>query len=282
MSSKKGKLLAHSLRDLWLVLLASVGVVLLWLSWAKFGQTKPVWLFILWFLQVLLLCTNYQCVGHNFIHNEFFVSKTANSLFSVLNSVALGLPQTIYREHHLNHHRYNNYWQTLNGRSSGDLSSLYRYSSDPSHPEGFVRYAILSPLRADLVIYARSAIQRGYLGRLVAEATVLLVILAVMIINSWKFALFYYLPLLYFGHAVAYAEGYFEHHNATPGDRMTNAVSCYGWLYNIIWFNNGYHQEHHCYPGLHWTRIAQVQERMLPESERRVVNFAHFTNLRSG
>ena len=37
-------------------------------------------------------------------------------------------------------------------------------------------------------------------------------------------------------------------------------VSSYAKWYNIIWFNNGYHAEHHYRPKLHWTRMKQFHE----------------------
>ena len=58
---------------------------------------------------VFLTCTNYQCVAHNQIHNPFFTSKLLNRLFTALNSLALGMPGTLYRFHHLNHHRRNHH-----------------------------------------------------------------------------------------------------------------------------------------------------------------------------
>jgi fatty acid desaturase len=51
----------------------------------------------------LLICTNYQCVAHNVIHNPFFVNNRLNTLFSQLNSPLLGMPQSMYTVHHLNH-----------------------------------------------------------------------------------------------------------------------------------------------------------------------------------
>jgi hypothetical protein len=41
-------------------------------------------------------------------------------------------------------------------------------------------------------------------------------------------------------------------------------VSSYHWLYNLLWFNNGYHAEHHYKPKVHWTKMhelhAQIRE----------------------
>jgi fatty acid desaturase len=190
--------------------------------------------------------------------------------------VALCFPQTVFREHHFNHHRYDNRAPTAG--DDGDLSSLYRFSRVDGRPEPFLRYILLSPLRADVFRYAGLAIEHGKLGRLLLDSAAVLAVMAAVAWRSPSYFFVYYVPLVYFGHVVTYAEGYFEHHQAVPGDRQRNAVSCYSRWYNFIWFNNGYHQEHHCYPGVHWTAVPALRERMLPETERRVVPHAHWVN----
>jgi fatty acid desaturase len=279
MSGGRPQLFAHSSRDLWLVLLAVAGVALLPAAWWAWHYGGPLTIALLFLLQALLACTNYQCVAHNFVHHEFFRRGGLNHAFSVLNAVALGFPQSIFRQHHLNHHRFNNAPPHKGQVQGGDLSSLYRYSRRPGRPEGFLAYSLLSPLRADILHYAKAAL-RGRTGpRLIAEATTLIAVMAMMALTSSSFFLLYYLPLLYIAHVLTYAEGYFEHNRAVPGDRMRNSASCYGELYNLVWFNNGYHQEHHCHPQVHWTQIRPYRSRMLPESDRRVVRWAHCTNL---
>jgi fatty acid desaturase len=270
-------LFAHSAQDIWLVGVSAIGVVLLALAYAitpHWPWTATLPLFV---AMSFLICTNYQCVAHNFVHNEFFRAEWLNTAFSVFNTLALGFSETVFREHHINHHRFNNAPFARDG-SLGDLSSLQRYSPKPGEDEPFLRYILLSPLRADVPAYIRSGVRRGFGGRIALEFAALGLLWAFFLATDWRFALGFYLPLAYFGHVLTYAEGYFEHHGTAPGDKMRNSVSSYGEFYNWIWFNNGYHQEHHCYPTAHWTKIPAYRDRMLPESERRVVPFAHWVN----
>ena len=60
--------------------------------------------------------------------------------------------------------------------------------------------------------------------------------------------------------------------------RKTDSVSGYGRLYNLIWFNNGYHQEHHWRPQVHWTEVPALRAQLPPETSRRVVRAAHWFN----
>ena len=61
------------------------------------------------------------------------------------------------------------------------------------------------------------------------------------------FFLFVYLPGYALGLSLCFLHGYFEHAGGT--------TSHYGFLYNVSFFNDGYHVEHHRLPGEHWTRL---------------------------
>jgi hypothetical protein len=56
-----------------------------------------------------------------------------------------------------------------------------------------------------------------------------------------------YLPGYLAGLVLCALQGHYEHAGAT--------TSHYGRLYNVLCFNDGYHVEHHAYPGVHWTAL---------------------------
>lgn len=57
-----------------------------------------------------------------------------------------------------------------------------------------------------------------------------------------------YLPGLAAGLVLCAVQGRYEHAGQA-------AISHYGRLYNALCLNDGYHVEHHAYPGLHWTDL---------------------------
>src|SRR5260370_928091 len=60
------------------------------------------------------------------------------------------------------------------------------------------------------------------------------------------------LPVALAAVAICARHGYYEPARGTP--------SHYGAVYNFLFFNDGYHAEHHADPGTHWTRLpARVQ-----------------------
>jgi hypothetical protein len=57
-----------------------------------------------------------------------------------------------------------------------------------------------------------------------------------------------YLPGWILGLALCQLHGHYEHARGT--------TSHYGRLYNLLFFNDGYHVEHHARPARHWTELA--------------------------
>lgn len=58
-----------------------------------------------------------------------------------------------------------------------------------------------------------------------------------------------WLPGWLLGLALCRVHGRYEH--------ARGAVSHYGRIYNLLFFNDGYHAEHHAHPGMHWSRLPQ-------------------------
>jgi hypothetical protein len=65
------------------------------------------------------------------------------------------------------------------------------------------------------------------------------------------FFLTVYAPAWAAGLCLCALHGHYEHARGT--------VSHYGAVYNVLFFNDGYHAEHHARPGLHWTRLPAAR-----------------------
>jgi fatty acid desaturase len=121
--------------------------------------------------------------------------------------------------------------------------------------------------------------RRGLTRQIQFELAVQKLFLVFLCYLNWKCFLFYYLPVWLFGSVAAWGFGYGEHFGSKPGSRKTDAVSSYNAVYNFLFFNNGYHQEHHYRPDVHWTKIKRLRDEMLPEDQRRVIRGSHLSNL---
>jgi hypothetical protein len=86
-------------------------------------------------------------------------------------------------------------------------------------------------------------------SRLIAETALVLGLWAILLARAPVFFLTAYVPGYLAGLALCWLHGYYEHTRGT--------TSHYGTLYNLLFFNDGYHVEHHRYPGEHWTHLPQ-------------------------
>jgi hypothetical protein len=143
---------------------------------------------------------NANTIAHNFIHTPFFRARELNVLFSMYLTAVLGIPQTLWRDRHLQHHA---------GRHR--------------------------PLTVSRL--------------LVAEIAVVAVLWIAMAMLAPSFFVGVYLPGYAIGLGLCFLQGYFEHARGT--------TSHYGWIYNVCFFNDGYHVEHHRRPGEHWTELPK-------------------------
>ncbi len=85
-----------------------------------------------------------------------------------------------------------------------------------------------------------------------------------LLLHAPMFFLCGYLPGYGFGLVLCTMQGHYEH--ATPEGPVVDGISYYGRIYNFLWCNDGYHAEHHRWPGLHWTELPQKMLQELPES----------------
>jgi hypothetical protein len=93
-------------------------------------------------------------------------------------------------------------------------------------------------------------------AQLACEVVLILALWGVLALLAGRFFLSAYLPGYALGLALCFLHGHFEHAHGT--------TSHYGALYNLLFFNDGYHAEHHVRPGTHWTELPA---RPLPGAE---------------
>lgn len=243
----------YSNRDLVLVAVAILQCVALPV-WALYSPTLSLGAHLgLFGIFLLVFYFNPIVVTHNFLHTPFFRSSFLNRAFTVFNSMNLGLPQILYKYHHLNHHRHNN--------SLEDPSSTYLFGKDGKQ-EHWVPYSACSLLRDGTKVAWRQTLQKQEGHILTAELVAVLIYWVLLLCINARFFLLTYGALFYAGWFLAHVENYFEHFNAkAPADRFGNAVSFYPRWYNILMFNEGYHQEHHVSPQEHWSLRPQTRAR---------------------
>ena len=121
---------------------------------------------------------------------------------------------------------------------------------------------------------------RWHILLLAVESLALALFWITLLVCNWRYFLLFYLPSYYLGWVLIYAHTYFLHWGAEPGNYYANSVSSYEPVYNALFFNNGYHQEHHWDPKAHWTKMREVRAEIRPQmiaNRTRVLRGPHLT-----
>nr|RNJ65774.1 MAG: fatty acid desaturase [Leptolyngbya sp. IPPAS B-1204] len=226
----------------------------------------PLCVFLFWY--------NGLVASHNFVHTPWFQSNFLNRIYAALNSLNIGLPQSHYHLEHLKHHRYGNDRPDQNGLTK-DPTSTFAHGKNGQH-EDMVSYCFLGLFRTDLVESFQEIVKRGGAKQLSFELITCVLGLVVYLALSWQYFLFLYLPCFYLGWVLEHLENYYEHFGGMPEDKYANSTSYYGKLYNSLFCNEGYHQEHHLRPNVHWLDRPQTRQELqegLNKAHRVILNF---------
>ena len=89
-------------------------------------------------------------------------------------------------------------------------------------------------------------------GELVLQSALVVVFWATLAARAPAFFFAVYVPGYVAGLLLCALHGYYEH--------ARGVTSHYGHLYNLLFFNDGYHIEHHAHPNAHWTRLPEYHE----------------------
>lgn len=243
--------------------------------WARVGGAALV---------ALMTAYNIVVVSHLFTHVPWFTSARLNAAASMLNSVDIGQSVQAYHLTHVrNHHRFNNDPIGENG-TTRDKSSTYRAGHDGEHTP-LARYiltgavqSILDRARETVLVYRlwrvgprernllnlahnREPRRTEELRQVQADRAAHTLALVGFALISLEWVLFAYLPAFFVALVLVNVQNYYRHYGADPSNRAADSVSHYGWFYNLITFNDGYHQEHHLSPATHWSKLPTVRER---------------------
>lgn len=228
----------------------------------------PWWVLgVMGFVYSVSISWNINGIAHNFIHNPYFAWEPLNYAFSWLLSVTMGFSQQFYELVHNRHHQGNSDRQDENG-DTVDWLSIYRHGHD-GEPENVWSYVFCSYFRDDpKEIFNAIKQRKPFNARFgIFEIASWVCLLIAGFYFNWRFMLFY-LPFYYFGHCLSYLNGFYLHYGSNPDLPIAWGVSSYHKLYNLIWFNNGYHAEHHFRPRQHWTEMEALRQKIKDEQAR--------------
>jgi fatty acid desaturase len=270
------KLFQHSSRDSLVVAITLCQLILtVWLA-ATWESRELAYHFLFFFLCLFLFWYNALVATHNFVHTPWFRSEFLNRLYAVVNSANMLTPVLHYRYIHFNHHQYGNDKRDIQGQTQ-DLSSTFAYGKN-DQSENALSYSTLALFRDDFSASFRQAKMRNEISQLRLEVISCVLAAVGYLCLSWKFFIFFQLPVFYVGWCLTYLSNYYEHFGANPDSRYANSTSYYGKIYNFLFCNEGYHQEHHLRPQIHWSRRPEICAELhdeLDRADRITLKFPH-------
>ncbi len=104
-----------------------------------------------------------------------------------------------------------------------------------------------------LAHHAERPFRPRHCGLLAAETLLVAGLWAALLLLDPGFFLLVYVPGYLAGLGLCAIHGHYEHARGT--------TSHYGKVYNILFFNDGYHVEHHRSPAVHWTALPRRSRR---------------------
>ncbi len=221
-----------------------------------------------WLLVVLLNYSLSVGVLHMHAHRKVLLVGAGNRLLEILCCFPSLMTCSEMLIFHVGHHHAND-----NGAS--DVGSTIPYARGWRAVWYWLRYSVVVRFFTVRQIYGAHA-QRKYAAHRVRFALDLgLAVSAVVLLtvrSPGAMLVCWYLPSL----VTRVTGGYFAwltHAPAGPQGSMDGSINNVNNWMGFFIFNQGYHQVHHCYPGIHWTDIPDRLDVMLQIDPQYIVPY---------
>jgi len=185
---------------------------------------------------------------HIYFHECVHARKNYPIAVNIIHSLLLGLPFDGYRVHHFNHHTHENglkdfstTWFMQDGKRVGYSACSYYF--------GWIRQlnaAMREPEPFDQSLGDVATIK----ARIPVQKVAILFFFIILAFAGFKYFILYFL-LIYFGWAFSALHNYGQHPPIEKEPICTYADQ----RYNVFFFNNGLHWEHHDKPWLSWDEL---------------------------
>jgi len=215
-------------------------------------SNSPWWLLLLVaYLIGGTLNHSQQLLVHDISHNLCFKLEIPNKLLGIFANIATGVPSAItFTRYHMEHHQFQG-WDGIDMDIPCDVE-LSLFTSSASK----VLWLLLNPLFygvRPLLVKPKSPTRWEAINNIV----VLSFDVALVYFVNWQ-ALAYLIASTLLGMGLHPVAGHFiaEHYAFVKG---VETYSYYGPI-NLLNFNVGYHNEHHDFPKVPWSRLPQVKQ----------------------
>jgi len=245
------KLMGHEWRSKYLCVFLLV-IPQIWLSWATQDLSWPKYLAVAYVFGATITQALFLAI-HELAHNLFFKKATHNRYFAMVANWPIGIPYSVpFRGYHLEHHKY----QGVDGIDTDIPSRVEgRYIRGPVSKTIWACCQILTYALRPMFIKAQDITSyhlMNWASQIAFDA-------AVYYFWGWK-PLFYMVICIFLAGGLHPCAGHFisEHYVFPHLDEKQETYSYYGPLNWLTW-NVGYHNEHHDFPFVPWSRLPALK-----------------------
>jgi len=229
----------------------------IWLSWATQDLSWPAYLFVAYVFGATITQALFLAI-HELAHNLFFKTPMANRIFAMAANWPIGIAYCVpFRGYHLEHHK----WQGVDGIDT-DIPSRFegRFIRGPVSKTVWACCQILTYALRPMFIKAQD-VTKYHIWNWVSQIAF---DLTVYYFWGWK-PLFYFIFCIFLAGGLHPCAGHFisEHYVFPHKDAIQETYSYYGPLNWLTW-NVGYHNEHHDFCNIPWSRLPALKA-MAPE-----------------
>lgn len=251
-----GKLNGHEWKSPWLCTFLLV-IPQIWLSWATSELSWPAYLAVAYVFGATITQSLFLAI-HELAHNLFFKKPLHNRIFSMVANWPIGIPYCVpFRGYHLEHHKF----QGLDGVDTDIPSELE--GKMIRGPVGKIIWASCQILTYALrpMFIKPQELTAMHLYNWISQIAFDLTIYHFF---GWK-PLMWFVVCIFLAGGLHPCAGHFisEHYVFPHLDEKQETYSYYGPLNWLCW-NVGYHNEHHDFPFVPWSRLPAVK-RAAPE-----------------
>ena len=206
----------------------------------------------------VLLCIfplGITAINHNIGHVPIWTSPALNQLTENVAGTLRGVPLFLFKTIHVDsHHRYN--------QGEKDATRVCRVG-EHNHILGYLAYPLftLGPVRTLRKEYFSSISFRSAAFRKIIIQHVLLFLLwSVSLYINWQKALLFILIPQLIGIHFLMASNYLQHAQCEVGSAHNHSRNFIGRIFNLLFFNVGYHTAHHLDQKIHWTKLPKAHQ----------------------
>ena len=207
------------------------------------------------YVVLCILPLGITAINHNIGHVPIWNHPILNRLTEYVAGTLQGVPLFLFKTIHIDsHHRYN--------QGEKDATRVSRVG-EHNHLLGYLVYPLftLGPVRKLRKEYFRSISFRSVeFRKILIQHGLLFLLWSVSLYINWKKALLFVFVPQFIGVHFLMASNYLQHAKCEVGSAHNHSRNFTGAIFNLLFFNVGYHTAHHLDQKIHWTKLPNAHQ----------------------